>query len=157
MTDPTPADLPVTSQVAARALIDQLDASIVALSTVIDEETDLVRAGRLKAAAAMAARKQECSDVYVALMLRAQREVAALGRLAPVETQRIRKRHHLLQADLQINLAVLATAHQVAEDLMRAVAREVEGQRTPQTYGRPATAAARAYGGARGIALDRSL
>ncbi|ODN69333.1 hypothetical protein [Methylobrevis pamukkalensis] len=68
----------------------------------------------------------------------------------------MRKRHHLMKANLQVNLAVLDTAHQIAETLMRQTAQEVERTRTPQIYGAP-HARPQPTASARGIALDRSL
>ncbi len=159
MTQNQPAASPraaITNPAEARRLIEAFTAAIEDLVVVLDEEAALIAEGKLKSAAAIGPRKQEKADAYVALMLEAKAAAETLSRFAPAEMFRLRKRHHLLKADLQINMAVLETAHHVAEDLMRRAAAEVEAQRTPQLYGSP-FARPQPSTTARGIAVDRSF
>jgi hypothetical protein len=88
-------------------------------------------------------------------MLAARDEVETLQAYDPVGTESLRRRHELFRAEVQINLAVLATARDVAEEMLRSVANEVGASRQPATYGHPARPQAEAP--VRGFAFDRNL
>jgi hypothetical protein len=110
----------VTSVEMAVQLIADLSLAMDDLLAILDEETALVRAGRLSAARALAPAKSHCAAVYTRLMLFARDEVASLAYYLPEETEALKRRHELFRAEVQINLAALSTARDVAEDLMRA-------------------------------------
>lgn len=154
----TPAREPkITSPETAEALIRQLNTAMDDVLTLLGEETALVKAGRLKAAGELADLKTEKTAEYTRLMLMARDEVASLGRLAPRSTEMLRRRHDVFRAEVQINLAVLATARDVAEDLMRSVATEVGTQQRPATYGRVGRPGELVDTTMRGIAVDRNF
>lgn len=146
----------VTSAEIAVRLVAKLDESMGELLALLQEETRLVKAGRLKAAAELAAAKDEKATLYTRLMLVARDEIKTLKALAPEETRALIERHEVFRSEVQVNLAVLDTAKDVAEDLMRTVAREVGRATTAPTYGRPGTPAAGPAAGARGIAVNRN-
>jgi hypothetical protein len=124
---------------AAAAEATSLAAEIVsimdALEPVLEEETALARAGRLASAAALHARKSELAAGYLTA---SQRLKAQARRLPPAARELLtpaRARHERLRAALQLNMTVIATAHAVAEDLIRGAAAQVATSRAPQTYG----------------------
>jgi hypothetical protein len=153
-----PARAPVvTSADIAEKLIAKLDDSMGELLELLREETALVKAGRLKAASELTAAKEEKSTLYTRLMLVARDEIAALKEYAPDATMALVKRHELFRSEVQINLAVLDTARDVAEDLMRTVAREVGRITSPQTYGRPGEQKRPGSQTAQGIAVNKNF
>lgn len=155
----TPPERPVvvTSQEMADKLVAKLDESMGELLELLREETRLVKAGRLKAASELTAEKEEKSTLYTRLMLVARDEIAALKHYAPEATAALIKRHELFRSEVQINLAVLDTARDVAEGLMRTVALEVGRATLPQTYGRPGVQGRADTPSAQGIAINRNV
>ena len=147
----------VTSPEIAEKLIAKLDSSMSELLELLREETALVKSGHLKAAAELTAAKDEKATLYTRLMLVARDEIAALKAFAPDATAALVKRHELFRSEVQINLAVLDTARDVAEGLMRTVAIEVGRATLPQTYGRPGVRPNPTASSAQGIAINRNI
>jgi hypothetical protein len=128
-----------------------------ALLTTLDEETQLVRAGRLRAAAKLGPPKAELARLYIADLLRLRDNQTYLAQTVPATLDSLRRRHDTFRALLQINLTVLATAHAVSEGIVRGVSSELARQAEPQTYGssgRPNAPRARA---SHPLAVSRSL
>ena len=107
-----------------------------ALLGTVEEETALVRAGKLAEAAKLEAAKTELSQ-HVCRRHRAhQGEPESISTsVTPAMAAELRKRHDLFRAVLQMNLTVLATAHAVSESIMRGVSVELARKATPQAYG----------------------
>lgn len=146
----------ITSPEIAARLIDALDAAMEGLLALLQRETVLVKAGKLRAASELAAEKEEKATLYTRLMLVARDEVQALARFEPARVETLRRRHELFRAEVQINLAVLATAREVAEDLLRSVATEVSTGTAVPVYGQRGAPTTPALA-ARGIAVNRSM
>ena len=160
--DRTPRPLPETEPLiatttAAEALIDEVVGALGELEAVIREETRLVRAGLLFAAADLEAEKARTSGVYLRLRSRIKANSTALGRLCAARVEDLRRHHTDFTVLLRENLAVLAIAREVSEDLVRTVSEAVGKTTAPRTYGRDAGTAVPALSGARGIAIDRRL
>lgn len=158
----TPRPMPETEPLiggaeGALALIAEVDAALAAIEAAIHEETRLVRMGALFAAGELEAEKTRTTAVYLRLRARVKTNSLALGRLCPDEVEALRLRHDGFTALLRENLAVLAIAREVSEDLVRTVSEAVGKRAAPRVYGRDAGATIDRTGGARGIALDRSL
>ena len=159
--DRTPRPLPDTEPLigtaaAGEALVEEVVAAIDALEEVIREETRLVRAGLLFAAADLEQRKTAAAGIYLRLRARVKANSVVLGRLCAPRVEDLRRHHERFTALLRENLAVLAIAREVSEDLVRTVSESVGRRTAPRTYGRDAATAA-AAAGARGIAVDRRL
>src|SRR5262249_44949106 len=86
-----------------------------------EEETVLVRAGRLTEAAKLEAKKSELSSMYIADTSRFKASQVYLDRVTPAVAADLRQRHDTFRAVLQMNMTVLATAHAVSESIMRGV------------------------------------
>lgn len=160
--DRTPRLLPDTEPLigttgAAEALIDEVVAALDALVAVIREETRLIRAGMLFAAAELEPEKSRTTAAYLRLRTRVKSNSVALGRFCGERIEDLRRRHADFTVVLRENLTVLAIAREVSEDLVRTVAESVGRRAAPATYGRDAGAAMDRLGGARGIAVDRRL
>jgi hypothetical protein len=142
---------------AARALLAELDAAMAALTAVVEEETRLVKSGALMAASDLGPEKANCAATYIRLRDRVSRNRVGLATFAPAEVDVTRGHHEAFASLLKINLAVLATARDVAEDIVRNVSEAVGKTSAPATYGRGAAQRPAAVVSARGIALDRNL
>jgi hypothetical protein len=158
----TPRPLPETEPLigtaeAAEALIDEVVGTLGQLEEVIREETRLVRAGLLFAAAELEAEKTRVSGDYLRLRARLKANSVVLGRLCGPRVEELRRHHVDFNALLRENLSVLAIAREVSEDLVRTVSETVGRHTAPRTYGRDAATGAAAYSAARGIAVDRRL
>jgi len=160
--DRTPRPLPETEPLIATAaagdaLIGEVIGTLGELEAVIREETRLVRAGLLFAAADLEAEKTRTSGAYMRLRARLKANSVALGRLCGARVEELRRHHEDFTTLLRENLAVLAIAREVSEDLVRTVSESVGRRTAPRVYGRDAAAAVPTLAGARGIAVDRRL
>ena len=147
-----------TSPQEAGQFCDALSGTMEALLSVIEMETDLVRAGKLREAGELQADKARLIHEYTKGMMTAKDHAIALGNLAPSATQSLRRQHSEFQPVLRINLAVLATAREVTNDIVSSVAKAVGAKNAtaPTTYGRTGSSPS-GPGTAQGIAVNQSL
>jgi hypothetical protein len=130
-----PAPIPMASTAAeARKLAADLMDVMSALLGVIERETDLVRAGKLRAAMAFEPKKTELSRQYVGAVGRLKASQKFLYQTAPELLTTLHRHHDVFRAMLQINLTVLATAHAVSEGIVRGVNTEMQRRNIPNTY-----------------------
>jgi hypothetical protein len=125
---------------------------------VVQEETDLIRKGRLAAAAKLQESKGDLTRLYVADTMRLRASQSELPRFLPADKlAALRRGHDTFRALLQINLTVLATAHAVSEGIVRGVSGEMARKAAPQTYGASGRSLAPPQGAAQPLALSRML
>ena len=138
-----PSPLPVAATPAeARKLADHVMAVMSDLLGVIERETELVRAGKLREAMASESNKRELSSRYVGAIAQLKASQKYLTETAPELLATLYRQHDVLRARLQVNLTVLATAHAVSEGLVRGVNTQMQARNIPDTYtaaGRRAT------------------
>jgi hypothetical protein len=145
----TPAD--------ARKLAENLMNVMSALLGVIERETELVRAGKLREAMALEPKKTDLSRRYVNAVGQLKASQKYLTQAAPELLTTLHRHHDTFRAMLQINLTVLATAHAVSESIIRGVNTEIQRRNIPNTY---TAAGKRAAPGPRNmtpLAVSRSL
>jgi hypothetical protein len=131
----TPALPPTASTPAdARKLAENLMDVMSALLGVIERETELVRAGKLREAMAFEPKKTELSRHYVSAVGQLKASQKYLSQTAPELLTTLHRHHDTFRAMLQINLTVLATAHAVSEGIIRGVNVEMQKKSKPQTY-----------------------
>lgn len=152
-----PAAKPLGSQADAQKLLGHLCDIMDALLGTIEEETEHVRAGRLREAAELERTKAELASLYLADTARVKANADYIAGSLPDLLDDVRKRHETFQALLQINLTVLATAHAVSESIVRGVAGEMARKAAPQTYGASGRQAAPARSAVEPVALSRTL
>ena len=153
---PAPA-APASSPADARKLAENLMEVMSALLGVIETETELVRAGKLREAMASEPRKTELSRRYVSAVGLLKASQKYLSQTAPELLATLHRHHDTFRAMLQINLTVLATAHAVSESVIRGVNAEIQRRNIPNTY---TAAGRRSAPGPRNItplAVSRSL
>jgi hypothetical protein len=155
---PAPAPIPTASSAAdARKLAETLMDVMSALLGVIERETELVRAGKLREAMELEPQKAELSRRYVGAVTHMKASQKYLSQSAPELLATLHRHHDVFRAMLQINLTVLATAHAVSESIVRGVNTEIQRRNIPNTY---TAAGQRAAPGPRHItplAVSRSL
>jgi hypothetical protein len=133
-----PAPIPA-SPAAARQLASELMEAMSALLGIIERETELVRAGKLKEAMALGAQKSELSRRYVGAVGQVKANQKILSQCAPDLLPSLHRHHDTFRAMLQVNLTVLATAHAVSENIVRSVNADMQRKNIPT----PSTAAGR--------------
>ena len=118
----------------ARKLAEDLMHVMSALLGVIERETELVRAGKIREAMSSEKEKAELSRQYVGVVSRLKASQQHLAKAAPELLTTLRRHHDVFRAMLQVNLTVLATAHAVSESIVRGVNAEVQRRNIPNTY-----------------------
>jgi hypothetical protein len=155
---PAPAPIPTAnSAVDARKLAENLMDAMSALLGVIERETELVRAGKVREAMALETQKTDLSRRYVNAVAHLKASQKYLAQAAPELLTTLHRHHDTFRAMLQINLTVLATAHAVSEGIVRGVNAEMQRRNVPNTY---TSSGQRAAPGPRHItplAVSRSL
>jgi hypothetical protein len=155
---PAPAPIAVASTPAeARKLAEAMMEIMSALLGVIEQETELVRAGKLTEAMALAPNKTAWSHRYVSAVGQLKASQKYLAQTAPELLTALHRHHDMFRAMLQVNLTVLATAHAVSESIVRGVNTEMQRRNIPNTY---TAAGRRAAPGPRHLtplAVSRSL
>ena len=140
MTTPAPSArpaspaAPVSSPSEARRLAEGLIEVMSALLGIIEQETELVRAGSLRDAMALEAKKAEASQRYMAAITQLKDNSDYFRKSTPELLTALHRHHDVFRAMLQVNLTVLATAHAVSEGLVRGVNNEVQRKNLPQGY-----------------------
>jgi len=128
-----PATIPATPA-AARQLAGELMEAMSALLGIIERETELVRAGKLKDAMALGPQKSELSRRYVGAVGQVKANQKVLSQCTPELLPSLHRHHDTFRAMLQVNLTVLATAHAVSENIVRNVNAEMQRKNIPNTY-----------------------
>jgi hypothetical protein len=130
-TAPAPA---ISTPLEARKLTEEMMDVMSALLGVIERETELVRAGKVREAIALEGRKGELSRRYVVTVEHLKISQKYLAQLSPELLTTLRRHHDTFRAMLQVNLTVLATAHAVSEGIVRGVNTEIQRRNIPNTY-----------------------
>ena len=126
---------PAASNAAeARKLAQDLMEVMSALLGVIERETELVRAGKLREAMASEPEKSALSRRYVNAVGHLKASQKFLAQSAPELLTTLHRYHDTFRAMLQVNLTVLATAHAVSEGIVRGVNAEMQRRNIPNTY-----------------------
>lgn len=134
MHQPQPVATPAITQADVRRLAAELVDVMDALLKVVEQETELVRAGKIADGMALDVTKTELSRRYVGIVstLKANRDY--LKSTAPELLATLHRHHDVFRTMLQMNLTVLATAHAVSEGIVRGVNAEMQRRNIPQTY-----------------------
>ena len=123
-----------TTAAEARKLADALMDVMNGLLSVIEQETALVRAGKLREAMQLGPKKTELSRRYVAVVGQMKASQKYLSQQAPDLLKTLHRHHDVFRSMLQVNLTVLATAHAVSENIVRGVNAEMQRRTMPNTY-----------------------
>lgn len=127
----------------AEGLVQEISRAMDALAALLQEESTLLGEGRVRAALALEARKQELAAAYLRGLEAIKANMVALARLVPTRVQDLKAAHAAFRQVVEHNQAVLGTARAVSEGLVRSVAEEMARQARPSVYGRPGPSMAR--------------
>ncbi len=148
---------PITSTGEAEQAITHLQTIMDALVKTVEDETALVRKGRLRDATKLEAAKAELSRQYTQDTERLVQSKKYLSQTMPEALEALRRRHETFHALLKINMTVLATAHAVSEGILRGVSTELAKKQAPSTYGKSGRANALPPSASQPLAICRSL
>jgi hypothetical protein len=153
-----PAPIPTAATASdARKLAENLMDVMSALLGVIERETELVRAGKLREAMAFEPDKTDLSRRYAGATEHLKASQQYLSQTVPELLAALHRHHDVFRAMLQINLTVLATAHAVSESIVRGVNAEIQRRNIPNTYTAAGRRAAPSPRHITPLALSRSL
>lgn len=147
----------ITTEAEATAVMLEIRKLMVELCEIVEEETALVRAGRLSSAGKVADRKTDLARRFMTSATRVRASANYLARATPHLFNALRQQHEQFRAKLQVNLTVLATARAVSESILRGVSDELAKRSTVQTYGASGRHQAPARRPTTPIAVSRSL
>ena len=147
----------ISTPVEARKLAEELMDVMSALLGIIERETELVRAGQVREAMRLEQQKSELSGRYMVAVESLKNAQKYLAQISPELLTTLRRHHDTFRAMLQINLTVLATAHAVAEGIIRGVSAEITRSAAPRTYGATGRHVAPPPRNAMPLSVSRSL
>ena len=156
MNAPTP-QAPIATASEAERAIANLHKIMDRLVDTVEEETARVRAGHLRDAVELDGAKVELARLYAAETDRVKLAKDIIAQSLPDALDSLRTRHDAFQALLQTNLTVLATAHAVAEGIIRGVSGELARKQAPSTYGASGRANTPSVKASQPLAVSRSL
>ena len=125
----------VASAAEAASVTAHLNEVMDALLNVVEQETALVREGRLNDVGRLESAKGRLAQLYIADVTRLRASASYLEANERKLISDLKQRHTAFHAQLQVNLTVLATAHAVAEGIIRGVSAEITQKARPQVYG----------------------
>ncbi len=131
----TPKSAPIATAGEAERAIASLNRIMDSLTEAVEEETERLRAGRLRDAVELEAAKVELAHAYAAESERVKAAKAMISASLPDALEALRQRHDAFQRLLQKNLTVIATVHAVSEGIIRGISGELARKRAPSTYG----------------------
>ncbi len=119
----------------AEALLGRIGDAMVALVNVFEEETRLVKLGKLNAAAQLTPHKTELASNYLLEIETLKKNAPYLGKTVPSQIDELRKAHSAFRDILALNLKVVATAQSVAESIVRGATEDATKRVSPTGYG----------------------
>ncbi|CAN7330648.1 hypothetical protein LJR220_002912 [Bradyrhizobium sp. LjRoot220] len=147
----------ISTPAEARKLAEDLMDVMSALLGIIERETELVRAGKVREAMELEGQKGELSRRYMITVEHLKTSQKYLAQVSPELLTTLRRHHDTFRAMLQVNLTVLATAHAVSEGIVRGVNVEIQRRNIPNTYTASGQRAAPGPRNMTPLAVSRSL
>ena len=132
---PHQARYTITTRGDAQTLLTRISDSMVALVKIFDDETRLMKAGRLREAAALIDEKSALASEYLREIEIMKANAAFIGGALPELVDELRRAHAAFRDILALNLRVVATAQSVAEGVMRGAAGQAVRRESPGGYG----------------------
>jgi hypothetical protein len=148
---------PITTAVEAEQALDDLTALIEKLSGLLQQETVLVNAGRIRTASGLEATKAELAGQLSTSGERVKASAKFLRQSSPARCAALAHAQEALRFVLQKNMIVLATAHAVSEGIMRRLSSDVARKASPQVYGASGRTTAPNPRQGRPLAVSRTL
>ena len=125
----------ITTRGEAEALLARVSDSMVALVRIFEDETKLIKAGRLREATMLVEEKTALASDYLLLIETMKANAEFIGGEMPALVEDLRRAHAAFRDILALNLRVVATAQSVAEGIMRGAAEQAIRRDAPAGYG----------------------
>jgi hypothetical protein len=148
---------PITTKAEAETALDDLTALFANLANLLQQETALVRTGKLRKAAEIEPAKKDLAGKLYTLTERLKANAKFILRAVPERCTALKGAQEDLRAVLQRNMAVLATAHSVSEGIVRRLSGELAKKASPQVYGASGRTVAPNPKQGRPLAISRTL
>jgi hypothetical protein len=132
----------ITTAAEAEKAIAQVAELIDKLHRVVEQETALVHAGKVRNAATLGSQKSELTSKLFVAGEGLKANAKFLLQAAPASIAALRSVEDAFRAVLQRNMIVLATAHAVSEGIVRRLSGDLARKAAPQVYGASGRAAA---------------
>jgi hypothetical protein len=126
---------PITTKADAEQAIAQIASLIEQLRGVVEQETELVHAGKVRKAAALGTTKSELATRLFTAGEQLKANAKFLRQAAPASAAALRGVQEAFRAVLQKNMIVLATSHAVSEGIVRRLSGDLARKAAPQVYG----------------------
>ena len=126
---------PITTTAEAEQAIDTVARLIETLSGLIEQETKLVHAGKIRSVTDLGLQKSQLAGELYTSSERLRANAKFLTRAAPERCAVLSRLQETFRAVVQRNLIVLATTHAVAEGIMRRLSGDLAKKTAPQVYG----------------------
>jgi hypothetical protein len=127
------------------------------LVTILNQETLLLRTGRMREAGALTEEKTRLAQDYMGFARSVQRVLPRLRVEAPAMVEAMRVRHEQFATQMAENLRVIATARAVTEELLTDVATAISATQRPKTYGASGMMNGQPPVAATGVSINRAL
>lgn len=147
----------ITTTAEGERTIGDLAALIEKLGGVVEQETTLIYAGKIRDASALEPVKAELAGKLFATGERLKQNAKFLLRSLPERCVALARVQEKFRTILQRNMIVLATAHSVSEGIMRRLSSDLTRKASPQVYGASGRTAAPGPRHARPLAVSRTL
>jgi flagellar biosynthesis/type III secretory pathway chaperone len=147
----------ITTAVDAEQTIDAVTALLEKLSELMQQETTLVHAGRVKQASDLGATKSKLAGELFGCSERLKANAKFLLQSVPARCATLQRRQEAFRAVLHRNMIVLATTHAVSESIVRRLSGEMTRKASPQVYGATGRTTAPNPKQSRPLAISRSL
>ncbi|HLL28370.1 MAG TPA: hypothetical protein VKT73_12075 [Xanthobacteraceae bacterium] len=131
---PAPRQNPLSTRDEAEALLSRIGETMVALVQVFEDETRLVRAGKLSAAADLVSEKTNLAARYLREFETVKANAKFIRDAVPELVEEMRRAHASFRDILNRNLRTVATAQSVAEGIVRGAAEEASRRANPHGY-----------------------
>lgn len=148
---------PITTAAEAEKALDDVTGLIDKLRGVIEQETALVHAGKVRNAAALGPTKSELAGQLFAYGERLKANAKFLLQAVPARCAAVHGLHEAFRAVLQKNMIVLATSHAVSEGIVRRLSGDLARKASPQVYGASGRATAPNPKHGQPLAISRTL
>ena len=148
---------PIASTMEAEQAVGNLTTLIEKLTGLIERETALVHAGRIRSAAALEPAKAELAGELFASGERLKASAKFIRQSAPTQCAVLARVQEAFRVMLHKNMVVLATAHAVSEGIMRRLSGDLTRKASPQVYGASGRTAAPNPKHGRPLAVSRIL
>jgi hypothetical protein len=148
---------PIATAAQAEQAIDDIATLMEKLAGLLEQETRLVHAGRIRSAAALEPAKAELAGRVLAAGERLKANARFLRQSAPTRCTALLRLQDTFRGILQKNMIVLATAHAVSEGIVRRLSGDLARKASPQVYGASGRAAAPNPKHGRPLAVSRTL